>query len=173
MQLKSQANRPTLHIPTLTCHDTIIGFQPTRFPTQLMDKIFTKCRCTVYRLVNSKEFCQDLLPLAWQSFYFFQVNRWRKLDKEWLILYTAWEINCIWEWKKKLKVQYIMIIGRYVILSNFNQLLNDRNRDLTGWSINPFSFCVFPSDLWLFQMSFSFQESLASWHTYGEHMAFS
>lgn len=51
--------------------------------------------------------------------------------------------------KKGLEVKYIMIIGRYVILSNLNQLLNDRNRnrDLTGWLINPFSVCVFPSDL--------------------------
>lgn len=27
------------------------------------------------------------------------VNRWRKCDKEWLISYTAQEINCIWELK--------------------------------------------------------------------------
>lgn len=77
------------------------------------------------------------------------VNRWRKHEKEWLISYTAQEINRIWE-LKNMEVQYIMVIRGHIILSNFNQPLTYINRDLTSWLISSFSVCVFSSDLWSF-----------------------
>lgn len=59
---------------------------------------------------------------------------------------------------KRMEVQHITIIRRYIILSNFNQLLTYIKIDLTGWLINSFSVCVFSSDLWFFflKKSFSF-----------------
>lgn len=52
-----------------------------------------------------------------------------------------------YENEEKREVQYIMIIRRCFILSNFNQLLKYISRDLTGWLINYLSVCVFSSDL--------------------------
>lgn len=57
--------------------------------------------------------------------------------------------------QNKREVQYIMIIRRCFLMSNFNQLLKYINRDLTGWLINYLSVCVFSSDLWFLKKCFS------------------
>lgn len=68
-----------------------------------------------------------------------------------------------------------MITRRYIILSNFNQLLIYINRDLTGWLINSLSVCVFSSDLGFFKMFSPFLLRISGkltyiWWTYGLHL---